>query len=360
MQTGRLFSPVGPLLHRPYTRGDTEYAVGPSLSLSTHQDSAMRRLHLPPTPSAEITPEPVYRQRRALLQLAGALPLLALAGCAKAEQEAVAPVAASGPLDPFRSSEQQTRYEHATSYNNFYEFGTGKADPARHAHRLRPAPWSVEVAGHAGRTGSFALEDLLRGLPSEERIYRLRCVEGWSMVIPWQGIELGALLRRFEPDSLAKYVAFHTLADREQMPGLRTPVLDWPYREGLRIDEAMHPLALIATGMYGRELANQNGAPLRLIVPWKYGFKSIKSIVRIEFTEDEPPTSWNRSQPSEYGFYSNVNPAVDHPRWSQKTERRLAHPRGNLFAERIPTLPFNGYAEQVAGLYAGMDLRRHF
>jgi methionine sulfoxide reductase catalytic subunit len=314
-------------------------------------------------PASEITPEPVYRARRDLLRLAGALPMLALAGCADAGQQPATPTAAASPPgdDPFRTDEPRTRFQDATGYNNFYEFGTGKGDPARHAHRLRPAPWSVAVAGHAGRTGVFALEDLLAGLAIEERVYRLRCVEGWSMVIPWLGFPLAALLGRFEPTAQARYVAFHTLADREQMPGLRLPVLDWPYREGLRIDEAMHPLAFIATGMYGRDqLANQNGAPLRLVVPWKYGFKSIKSIVRIEFTETEPPTSWNRSQPREYGFYSNVNPAVDHPRWSQKTERRLAHPRGNLFAERIPTLPFNGYAEQVASLYAGMDLGKYF
>jgi methionine sulfoxide reductase catalytic subunit len=225
---------------------------------------------------------------------------------------------------------------------------------------MHTSPWSVEVAGHAERTGTFAMEDLLRGIARIERIYRLRCVEGWSMVIPWQGVELGDLIRQLQPTAQARYVAFHTLADPAQMPGLRTRALEWPYREGLRMDEAMHPLTLIATGMYGRELPNQNGAPLRLVVPWKYGFKSIKSIVRIEFTEQQPPTSWNMSQPREYGFYSNVNPDVDHPRWSQRTERRLSHPRGNLFAERIPTLPFNGYAEQVAALYAGMDLRRQF
>jgi methionine sulfoxide reductase catalytic subunit len=310
------------------------------------------------TPS-QITPEAVYLQRRHLLQLAGALPMLALAGCAEAEPPVAAAVPPAGN-DPFRSTEPQTRFEDATGYNNFYEFGTGKGDPARHAHRMRSSPWQVEVSGHAEDTGRFALEDLLHGMQIEERIYRLRCVEGWSMVIPWQGFELGALLRRFRPTAQAKYVAFTTLLDRAQMPGVRSPVLDWPYREGLRIDEAMHPLTIIATGLYGRELPNQNGAPLRLVVPWKYGFKSIKSIVRIEFSEQQPPTSWNMSQPREYGFYSNVNPDVDHPRWSQRTERRLAHPRGNLFAQRIPTLPFNGYAEQVASMYAGMDLRKHF
>ncbi len=321
----------------------------------------MARWNRPVPPVAsEITPEAVYLQRRRLLQLAGTLPLLALTGCAEAEPEPPASAAPVAGPDPFRSAEQQTRFEHASSYNNFYEFGTDKTDPARHAGRLTTAPWAVEIAGHAEQTGRFALEDLLAGLPIEERIYRLRCVEGWSMVIPWQGFELGRLLQRFRPTSQARYVAFTTLARRDEMPGLRYPILDWPYREGLRIDEAMHPLTILATGMYGRDLPNQNGAPLRLVVPWKYGFKSIKSIVRIEFTEQQPVTSWNRSQPSEYGFYSNVNPAVAHPRWSQKTERRLAHPRGNLFAERIPTQPFNGYAEQVASLYRDMDLRKFF
>jgi sulfoxide reductase catalytic subunit YedY len=299
-----------------------------------------------------------------MIGLLASAPLLAVGGCARAEQEApvvAAPAAATkASADPFRTDEPQTRFEDASAYNNFYEFGTGKADPARRAGSLRTSPWSVEIAGHAEETGRFTLEDILKPQASEERIYRLRCVEGWSMVIPWLGFGLGDLLRRFRPTSQAKYVAFTTLADREQMPGIRVPVLDWPYVEGLRIDEAMHPLAMIATGMYGRALPNQNGAPLRLVVPWKYGFKSIKSIVRIEFTEKQPPTSWNESQGREYGFYSNVNPEVDHPRWSQKTERRLAGSGNRLFANRIPTLMFNGYAEQVAGLYAGMDLRKHF
>ena len=247
-----------------------------------------------------------------------------------------------------------------TTYNNFYEFGTGKVDPSRNAHTLRPAPWAVVIGGEAETTGTFTLEDLLAPHAPVDRTYRLRCVEGWSMVIPWQGIPLGDVLKRFKPTSRAKYVAFTTLADPEQMPGLRYAALDWPYREGLRIDEAMHPLTLLATGLYGKPLPNQNGAPLRLLVPWKYGFKSIKSIVRIDFTEAMPETSWNMAQPSEYGFYSNVNPAVDHPRWSQASERRIAGTGSKLFAERIPTLPFNGYGEQVARLYAGMDLRRWF
>jgi sulfoxide reductase catalytic subunit YedY len=321
-------------------------------------------------PASGITPEAVYLERRRWLGALAAStvmasPLLALSGCARAEEEdavsAVPSAAADGPpQDPFRASDEQTRFEDASTYNNFYEFGTGKADPARHAHTLRTTPWSVEIAGHAEVTGRFTLEDILKPQPREERIYRLRCVEGWSMVIPWMGFPLAGLIQRFKPTAQAKYVAFTTLADPEQMPGVRYPVLDWPYVEGLRMDEAMHPLTILATGMYGRELPRQNGAPLRLVVPWKYGFKSIKSIVKIEFTETQPPTSWNEMQGSEYGFYSNVNPAVDHPRWSQKTERRLAGSGSRLFANRIPTQPFNGYAEQVAGLYSGMDLRKHF
>jgi sulfoxide reductase catalytic subunit YedY len=310
---------------------------------------------------SEVTPEFLYRRRQWLTGALLGLGCVALTGCDEepTAEAVVAPPAAAGD-DPFRSGETLTRFEDASTYNNFYEFGTGKDDPARNAHTLNPRPWSVAVSGEAGRTGVFALEDILSRMTVVERIYRLRCVEGWSMVIPWQGFELRELLAMFEPNSRAKYVAFTTLADPQQMPGVRYPVLDWPYVEGLRIDEAMHPLTLMATGMYGRDLPNQNGAPLRLVVPWKYGFKSIKSIVRISFVEQQPPTSWNISQASEYGFYSNVNPAVDHPRWSQKTERRLAGEANRLFAKRIPTLPFNGYAEQVASLYAGMDLRQHF
>ena len=318
----------------------------------------------PAIPASEITPEPVYRARRQLMGLGLASPLLALAGCAGAKDEppaAPAPAAATGDsADGFRAGDELTRFEDAASYNNFYEFGTGKADPARNAHTLRPAPWSVVVGGEAELTGTFGLEDFLKPHAVQERIYRLRCVEGWSMVIPWQGVALGDVLRRFKPTSRAKYVAFTTLADREQMPGIRFPALDWPYREGLRMDEAMNPLTLLATGMYGKPLPNQNGAPLRLVVPWKYGFKSIKSIVRIDFTEQMPVTSWNQSQPEEYGFYSNVNPDVDHPRWSQRSERRIAGTASKLFAERIATLPFNGYADQVASMYSGMDLRKWF
>ncbi|MBW8311195.1 MAG: protein-methionine-sulfoxide reductase catalytic subunit MsrP [Rhizobium sp.] len=322
----------------------------------------MRRFDYPAPPPSEITPESVYRSRRQLLGLGLASPLLALAGCAGAEDAAPPPAAAAATDSPdgFRTSEAPTRLEDVTSYNNFYEFGTGKADPARNAHALKPSPWAVVVGGEAGLTGTFGLEDFLRPHAMQDRIYRLRCVEGWSMVVPWQGVPLGELLKRFKPTSRAKYVAFTTLADPVQMPGIRFPALDWPYREGLRMDEAMNPLALLATGLYGKPLPNQNGAPLRLVVPWKYGFKSIKSIVRIDFTEQMPATSWNLAQPSEYGFYSNVNPDVDHPRWSQRSERRIAGEGNRVFADRIATLPFNGYGEQVAAMYSGMDLRKWF
>ena len=312
-------------------------------------------------PSSAVTDETVYRNRRRLLGAFAATPMLSLAGCADAEVPPSAVVitpeqAKSG----FRTGEPLTRYEDVTGYNNFYEFGTDKADPSRAKKTLRTSPWNVAVSGECARPGNVALEDLLEGLTPEERIYRLRCVEGWSMVIPWLGVPLAAVLRRFEPTSKAKYVAFTSLADRKQMPGVRVPVLDWPYREGLRIDEAMHPLTLLATGLYGKPLPQQNGAPLRLVVPWKYGFKGIKSIVAITFVERMPFTSWNDEASDEYGFFSNVNPAVDHPRWSQKTERRIAGSASKLFAERIATRPFNGYAEQVASLYTGMDLEKWF
>jgi sulfoxide reductase catalytic subunit YedY len=257
----------------------------------------------------------------------------------------------------FSLAEPANSFEEITTYNNFYEFGTDKGDPARLGGKFRPKPWSVTIAGEAEVKGSFTLEDILKPHPLEERIYRLRCVEAWSMVIPWIGFPLGDLLKRFRPTSRAKYVAFTTVMRPAEMPGQRFPVLDWPYVEGLRMDEAMHPLTILAIGLYGEALPNQNGAPLRLVVPWKYGFKSIKSIVEIRFTERQPPTSWNISAPHEYGFYANVNPAVDHPRWSQAKERKIG---AGLFNPRVPTLPFNGYAEQVAGLYRGMDLRKNF
>jgi methionine sulfoxide reductase catalytic subunit len=306
---------------------------------------------------SEITPPEVYEGRRRFL--GGAL---ALAGAA------LAPAAhgAAGPTGAalgyrrnaeLSTSEPANSWDDLTGYNNYYEFGTDKSDPAANAGRLKIQPWSVAIGGEAEVRGSVALEELLKPHALEERIYRLRCVEAWSMVVPWVGIPLGAVLQRFKPTSKARYVAFTTLKDPAQMPGQRWPVLDWPYTEGLRIDEAMHPLAILAVGLYGRVLPNQNGAPLRLVVPWKYGFKSIKAIVRIDFTEQLPATSWNRAASSEYGFYANVNPAVDHPRWSQKTERRIG---AGAFAARQPTQPFNGYAREVASLYSGMDLRRYF
>ena len=313
-------------------------------------------------PAREITDEAVYRERRRLLAAFAAAPALGLAGCADAEpppapKTAITPAqAASG----FRTDETLTRYEDISSYNNYYEFGTGKADPGKAPKTLRTRPWTVAVGGACAKPGALGLDDLIKGLSPQERIYRLRCVEGWSMVIPWLGVPLGEVLKRFQPTSKAKYVAFTTLADRKQMPGLAYPALDWPYREGLRIDEAMHPLTLLATGLYGKPLPQQNGAPLRLVVPWKYGFKSIKSIVAITFVEKMPFTSWNDAQSSEYGFFSNVNPNVDHPRWTQKSERRIAGTASKLFAERIPTRLFNGYADQVGSMYAGMDLKRWF
>jgi len=312
----------------------------------------------PRVPPSEITPPEVYAARRRFLGAGAAAAVGALAAPA-----ALAAAQPAGATLPHRKNaalstrEPANSWEDITTYNNFYEFGTDKADPARYAGRLRTRPWSVTVSGEAEVTGTYALDDLLKPHALEERIYRLRCVEAWSMVIPWVGFPLGDLLQRFRPTSRAKFVEFRTLLDPRQMPGQRLPVLDWPYVEGLRMDEAMHPLTLLAVGLYGRVLPNQNGAPLRLVVPWKYGFKSIKSIVRIHFTERQPRTSWELAAPREYGFYANVNPAVDHPRWSQGTERRIG---AGLFAARQPTLPFNGYADQVAGLYRGLDLRKYF
>jgi sulfoxide reductase catalytic subunit YedY len=309
----------------------------------------MRRRPGQEIPSREITDPQLALRRRDLLRgaaaWAAATALPAPARGAEARLSGVKP-------GPFGTDEEPTDIDDATRYNNFYELGTDKEDPRRNAHRLRTRPWSVAVEGEVARPGVIALEDLLRPHPLEERVYRLRCVEAWSMVIPWVGFPLRDLLARFEPTSRAKYVAFETILDPEQLPAQRRPILDWPYREGLRIDEAVHPLTLLAVGMYGRALPAQNGAPLRLVVPWKYGFKSIKSIVRIRLTEAQPGTSWSLSAPQEYGFFANVNPAVDHPRWSQKRERRIGE-----FRKR-PTLPFNGYGEQVAQLYAGMDPRK--
>lgn len=295
----------------------------------------------------EITQESVFRTRRKFVQalgLAAATPLVAPS------------LRASLPS----ADEQLTPEQIVTSYNNFYEFGMDKGDPARYAHALTTDPWSVEVTGEAAKTGKFAFEDVIKGLPQEERVYRFRCVEAWSMVVPWTGIPMKQLLEQFQPNGNAKYVEFTTLHRPREMRGQGSVFtgIDWPYVEGLRMDEAYHPLTLMVTGVYGKPLPNQNGAPWRLIVPWKYGFKGGKSIVKIRFTRRQPKNTWNILAPREYGFYANVNPDVDHPRWSQASERRL--PSTIFNPNRRPTLPFNGYAEEVASLYAGMDLRRNF
>jgi len=312
---------------------------------------------------SEITPEEVFVRRREIVKSAVALGLIP--GLASESFAAVLPTEGDrlenvsrwpGSLD-----EEPNSFEDVSTFNNFYEFGTRKEDPSRYAHRMKTDPWSVKVTGECSKPGTYTLEDILKPHALEERVYRFRCVEAWSMIVPWVGFPLGDLLKRFEPTSNAKYVQFFSLADPQQMPGIRYPVLKWPYREGLRMDEAMHPLTLLTVGMYGRVLPNQNGAPLRLIVPWKYGFKSIKSIVRIHFTETQPETSWNMAAPHEYGFYSNVNPNVDHPRWSQATERRIGGSGlSALLSPRQPTLMFNGYAEEVASLYTGLDLRKYY
>jgi sulfoxide reductase catalytic subunit YedY len=310
--------------------------------------------------SAEITDRSVYMRRREFLKNG----VYAFAGLAMPDV-ALSLVDRPGKLKPIanihpgksRVDAPVTDYEWITTYNNFTEFGQGKSTPAKAAQKLRTRPWSVVVDGECERPGEIGIEELLSKFTQEERIYRFRCVEAWSMVVPWVGFPLADLLKRFKPTSSAKYVAFVTLEDAEQMPNQRYPVLDWPYREGLRMDEAMHPLTLLATGLYGEVLPNQNGAPLRLVVPWKYGFKSIKSIVRISFTRDEPPTTWSTQAPDEYGFYANLNPEVDHPRWSQAQHRVLG---GGIFSGREKTLLFNGYADEVASLYSGMDLHRQF
>jgi sulfoxide reductase catalytic subunit YedY len=328
-----------------------------------HPDRAFEH----PVPS-EITPRGVWMRRREIVQaLAAGGTLAATAGLssrAQAQTEVQRPRQLPA-LPAVRSSEpgavtteRLTSYRDVTTYNNFYEFGLDKSDPARHGHRLKPRPWTVAVEGEVHKPGRFDLDTLLKLAPMEERIYRLRCVEGWSMVVPWIGWPLAALVRAVEPTGNAKFVEFTTLADRTQMPGLSSRVLDWPYVEGLRMDEALHPLTLMVFGLYGELLPNQNGAPLRVMSPWKYGFKAGKSIVRIRFTERQPTTSWVHSAGHEYGFYANVNPRVDHPRWSQATERRIGE--DGLLQRRRPTLMFNGYEPQVGQLYAGMDLRRNF
>ena len=311
---------------------------------------------------SQITPAKVFFNRRAVLagalgaSVGAAIPRHGLLPAALAAEPAGQPLQFQRNAQ-YSVTEAPNRFEDITGYNNFYEFGTDKEDPKAHAHTLRTTPWSVTVAGEAEVTGKYTLEDILKPHPLQERIYRFRCVEAWSMVIPWVGFPLRDLLARFKPTSKAKYVEFTTLYDPSQMPGQRSQVLQWPYVEGLRIDEAMHPLTLMVVGLYGQTLPNQDGAPLRLIVPWKYGFKGIKSIVKIRFAASQPRTTWNVAAPNEYGFFANVNPQVDHPRWSQATERHIG---AGFFAARRPTLPFNGYAQEVAGLYQGLDLRRYF
>jgi len=318
--------------------------------------------------SSEITPRGVYEGRRDMLKwLATGAAGAAMASWAS--RDALAQVSAPGKLAPLPSvkstvpgaqtMEKLTDYKDATSYNNYYEFGTDKGDPVKNAGTLKTKPWTVEVEGLVKKPGKYGIEDLLKLSAQEERIYRLRCVEGWSMVIPWVGYSLAELIKKVEPEGNAKYVEFVTLADAKTMPFVGSRVLDWPYTEGLRMDEAMHPLTLLAFGMYGEVLPNQNGAPVRIVVPWKYGFKSGKSIVKIRFVEKEPGTAWNKAAAQEYGFYSNVNPNVDHPRWSQATERRIGD-GGGLFAKRAKTQMFNGYEAQVGQLYAGMDLKKYY
>ena len=321
----------------------------------------------PQTPSAsEITPQALYQGRRDWLRsVAVGAAGTALASWAVRDAWATDRPHQLAPLPGAKSSvsgaftmDKPTEYKDATSYNNFYEFGTDKADPGHNAHTLKTSPWTVEVEGLVKRPTKFALEDLIKLSAQEERIYRLRCVEGWSMVIPWVGYSLSELLRRVEPLGSAKYVEFISLADPKTMPFVGSRVLEWPYVEGLRLDEAMHPLTLLSFGMYGEVLPNQSGAPVRLVVPWKYGFKSAKSLVKIRLSDRQPATAWNKAASEEYGFYSNVNPEVDHPRWSQATERRIGE--DGLFARKRKTLMFNGYQEQVGQLYAGLDLRRNF
>ncbi|HKY22890.1 MAG TPA: protein-methionine-sulfoxide reductase catalytic subunit MsrP [Vicinamibacterales bacterium] len=309
--------------------------------------------------SSEITDQKVYLRRREFIQAAAMGTIGAAAGTLGATQanaQSWPRVKIAGPIQDsgWGKGEKPNAYQDITTYNNFYEFGTEKGDPALNAHTLKTKPWTVKVDGLVAKPAEYQLEDLIKPHALEDRIYRLRCVERWSMVIPWVGFPLANLLKRIEPGTTAKFVEFTTLFNPQQMPGQRREVLDWPYVEGLRLDEAMHPLTILAVGVYGEYLPNQNGAPLRLIVPWKYGFKSIKSIVRIRLTDRQPMTAWQRSAPAEYGFYSNVNPERDHPRWSQARERRIGE-----FLMR-PTLKFNGYGDQVASLYAGMDLKRNY
>jgi len=324
-----------------------------SIIIKTADKSAIRL--------SEITAESDYLDRRNFIKQTG---LFATALWAGGSSRLASASAADYGRDfnhriktAYGQGEELTSYKDATTYNNFYEFGTSKKDPVENAQQFVTDPWSITVEGEANKTGTFHLEDILKQAQIEERIYRFRCVEAWSMVVPWVGFSLADMLKRFEPTSNAKYVSFETLYDPQRMPGQKRRVLDWPYKDGLRMDEAMNPLSFMAVGLYGRDMPNQNGAPIRLVVPWKYGFKSIKSIVKISFTEHEPPCTWNRVSPREYGFYSNVNPDVDHPRWSQKSERKLG---ANFWDPKTDTQLFNGYAEQVAHLYKDMDLQKYF
>jgi sulfoxide reductase catalytic subunit YedY len=315
-------------------------------------------------PRSEITPQPIFENRRRVLHAAGAAAMGGLIGvngtalAAYTSPDGKAQKLAAKTNPSFVVPDKVTPYKDLTTYNNFYEFGTDKDDPARNAGTLRPHPWRVSVEGEVKNAKVYDIDELLKLAPLEERVYRHRCVEGWSMVIPWVGVSLSELIKRVQPTGNAKYVQFITLADPSQMPGLSTPILDWPYSEGLRMDEAMNPLTLLTMGVYGQVLPNQNGAPVRIVVPWKYGFKSAKSLVKIRFVDKQPPTSWNTYARSEYGFYSNVNPNVDHPRWSQATERRIGE--DGFFQPKRKTLMFNGYGDQVASLYQGMDLKTNF
>ncbi|MBB5216759.1 protein-methionine-sulfoxide reductase catalytic subunit MsrP [Parapusillimonas granuli] len=320
----------------------------------------MARIHIPRIAPSEITPESVWRSRREWLRQMGmgavALGAASVPGLPRAATQEK-PALPATPNPQYWLSEKPTPETDVTGYNNFYEFGTGKADPRDRSGRFQTRPWTVAVEGEVAKPRSFDIDDLLKLAPMEERIYRLRCVEAWSMVIPWTGYSLSVLLNRVQPTSKAKFVEFTTATQPESMPGLRSRILDWPYVEGLRIDEAMHPLTMLVFGVYGKVLPNQNGAPLRVAIPWKYGFKSGKSIVRIRLLEEAPQTSWVKAAPNEYGFFANVNPEVDHPRWSQATERRIGT---SFLAPRVETLMFNGYGEQVAALYQGMDLSRYY
>jgi sulfoxide reductase catalytic subunit YedY len=337
------------------------FTTGSTMLIKTNSDGFMHPA------ASEITAQGAYQSRRDLMRwmatgaagaaLAGWAQRDAWAQAARPNKLAALPGAKSAVAGAV-TMEKVTDYKDASTYNNFYEFGTDKADPARNAHTLKTSPWTVEIEGLVKKPGKYALEDLLKMGAQEERIYRMRCVEGWSMVIPWVGYSLSTLIQRVEPQPGAKFVEFLTLADPKTMPFVGSRVLSWPYAEGLRMDEAMHPLTLLSFGMYGEVLPNQNGAPVRLVVPWKYGFKNAKSLVKIRFTDKQPDTAWNKAAANEYGFYSNVNPEVDHPRWSQATERRIGE--DGLFAKKRKTLMFNGYEAQVGQLYAGMDLKKNY